>query len=52
MKNLIKLLNKGPVVVSMEITLNLKFYKFGIYDSKAPCGFFDDHGMLAVGYNL
>ena len=51
-KNLIALLNKGPVGVSMEISDTIKFYKSGIFDSKAPCGFFDNHGMVAVGYNL
>lgn len=45
-------ISKSPVVVGVEMTPSLRFYSSGIVDTKAPCGFFLNHAILAIGYDL
>lgn len=51
-EKLAEAISKGPVVVGVEMTPSLRFYKSGIVDTKAPCGFFLNHAILAIGYDF
>lgn len=50
--NIIEALEKGPVMISYEFNDSLVFYRKGIYQTFALCGFNKNHAMLAVGYDL
>ena len=52
MENLLEALNKMPIAVNFEFLPKWRFYKSGIINSKAPCGFKKNHSVLAVGYDL
>jgi C1A family cysteine protease len=50
--NLLEEISKGPILVTIEIVPSLKLYDGGVYETKAPCGFFFNHAVTGVGYNL
>jgi len=52
MKDLLAQVMIGPVAISIEVTPIYQFYKTGVMNVKAPCGFFLNHGVTVVGYNL
>ena len=51
-ERLAEAISKSPVVLGIEMVPSLRFYKSGIVDTKAPCGFFLNHAVLAVGYDF
>ncbi len=52
MKDLLAEISQGPIAISIEVTPTYQFYKEGVMNAKAPCGFFINHGVTVVGYNL
>jgi len=52
MADLLAEVMQGPIALSIEVTPVYQFYQFGVMNVKAPCGFFINHGVTVVGYNL
>ena len=50
MKALLGEIMVGPVAIDVEVTPIYQFYKSGVMNNKAPCGFFPNHAVTAVGY--
>lgn len=50
--NLLEAVEKRPVMIGFEMTPSLVFFRSGIYQTFAPCGFSKNHAVLVVGYNL
>ena len=47
----LSMLAKQPMSIAVQMTRYLKLYNGGVVDIKGPCGFFYNHGILAVGYS-
>ena len=47
----LSMLATQPMSIAVQMMDYLKLYKGGIVDVKGPCGFFYNHGILAVGYS-
>ena len=52
MVNLLAQVMKGPVAVSIEVTPVFHLYDKGVLRNAAPSGFFKNHAVTVVGYNL
>jgi C1A family cysteine protease len=48
----LSMVSKKPTSIAIEMKPRWKLYRGGIVDVKGPCGFFFNHAILAVGYNL
>lgn len=46
------MLSDTPVALAMETLPYMKLYQGGIVDIKGPCGFFYNHAILAIAYDL
>ena len=51
-KGMLDMISKKPTSIAIEMKPRWRQYAGGIIDLKAPCGFFFNHAILAVGYNL
>jgi C1A family cysteine protease len=49
---ILTMLAQKPVSMAIEVVPYMKLYEGGIIDIKGPCGFFYNHAILAVGYNI
>ena len=50
-ENLVKVLNKQVVSVSIEVQDDFRYYESGVYHAGSDCGDYLNHGVAAVGYN-
>lgn len=49
---LLKLIEKGPASLAIEVLPSYKDFGGGIVDVKGPCGFFYNHGIMTTGYSI
>ena len=49
---ILTMLSQQPISMSMQVIGYLKMYTGGIVDVKGPCGFFYNHAILSVGYDV
>lgn len=45
-------LNNQPTSIAIQMLPTYRLYGGGFIDTKGPCGFFYNHGIMAVGYDL